>query len=248
MLLLAVPAFFLWKLRTGLLGALATGAVRMVVQLALIGVYLRYLFEWNMAVVNILWVVIMTLVAAHTSVARTGLEKRLLLWPTIVAFLCSALVVGLYFIVPVLGVEHPFEARYFIPIMGILLGNMLGVNVVALSTYYGQLRREQQMYYYLLGNGATRFEATMPFLRAGVVKAFQPCIANMAVLGLVSLPGTMIGQILGGSAPGVAVRYQMMITVITLSATMLSLMTTVWLSDRRAFDEKGRLIIREKGK
>ena len=125
--------------------------------------------------------------------------------------------------------------------MGILLGNMLGVNVVALSTSYGQLQREQQMYYYLLGNGATRFEATLPFLRAGVVKALQPCIANMAVLGIVSLPGTMIGQILGGSAPGVAVRYQMMITVITLSATMVALMLTVWMGDKRAFDAYGRL-------
>ena len=63
----------------------------------------------------------------------------------------------------------------------------------------------------------------------------------MAVMGIVALPGTMIGQILGGQSPGIAVQYQLVITVITLVASMVSLMLAVWLSSRRAFDEWGRL-------
>jgi putative ABC transport system permease protein len=118
---------------------------------------------------------------------------------------------------------------------------MLGVNVVALSAYYDSLKREQQMYYYLIGNGATRWEATMPFLRQAVVKAFNPCIANMAVMGLVAMPGTMIGQILGGADPSLAIKYQMMIVVITFVASMLSLMITVVLAQRKSFDKMGRL-------
>ena len=73
---------------------------------------------------------------------------------------------------------------------------MLGVNVIGLNTYYAGLRREQQLYYFLLGNGATRNEAIAPFVRQALIKAFSPGIANMAVTGLVALPGTMIGQIL----------------------------------------------------
>ena len=144
-------------------------------------------------------------------------------------------------VVLVLGLERPFDARYFVPIMGILMGNMLSVNVIALNSYYDELQREQSLYYYLLGNGATHFEAVTPFARHAVEKSFAPCIANMAVLGIVSLPGTMIGQILGGSAPGIAIKYQMMITVITFSASMLSLMLTLRLADRRSFDVYGRV-------
>lgn len=51
----------------------------------------------------------------------------------------------------------------------------------------------------------------------------------------------MIGQILGGSAPGIAIKYQMMITAITFSASMLSLMLTLRLADSRSFDVYGRL-------
>jgi putative ABC transport system permease protein len=64
----------------------------------------------------------------------------------------------------------------------------------------------------------------------------------MMVMGIVALPGTMIGQILGGSAPDVAVKYQMMIVIITMSASMLSLILALWLSTRRAFDAYGRLL------
>ena len=63
----------------------------------------------------------------------------------------------------------------------------------------------------------------------------------MAVLGIVSCRGTMIGQILGGSMPEVAIKYQLMISVITVVASMLSLVITISLSVRRTFDEFGRL-------
>ena len=61
----------------------------------------------------------------------------------------------------------------------------------------------------------------------------------MAVMGLVALPGTMIGQILGGSSPNVAIKYQMMIIVITVTASILSLMITLRLSFSKTFDAYG---------
>ena len=47
---------------------------------------------------------------------------------------------------------------------------MLGVNVIGLNTYYAGLRREQQLYYFLLGNGATRNEAIAPFVRQVLIE------------------------------------------------------------------------------
>lgn len=241
LLLLLIPLYFLWKLRTGLVRATLVAAARMILQLFLISIYLRYLFEWDLPWLNTLWVIIMALIATHTTGQRTGLRSSVVAVPSFVGFLISALVVGFFFLLFVLRLDHPFTARYFIPIMGILMGNMLGVNVLTLSTFYSGVQREQATYYYLLGNGATRFEAWLPFMREAVIKSFTPCIANMAVMGIVALPGTMIGQILGGSSPDVAIKYQMMIVIITMSASMLSLILSLWLSTRRAFDAFGRL-------
>lgn len=241
LLLLLIPAYYIWRYETKLLKAICVGAVRMIVQLLFIGVYLRYLFEWDNPVVNTLWVLVMVYIAAETALNRTKVKRAVLMWPLIVGLVVASVLIGLYFLGIVLKLDNVFSAQYFIPIMGILLGNMLTVNVIAVGTFYSSLQREQNLYYFLLGNGASRNEALMPFMRQAIVKSFAPTIANMAVMGLVSLPGTMIGQILGGSTPDVAIRYQIMIVVITMSASMLSLVIAIKLSCRRAFDAYGRL-------
>lgn len=242
LLLLAIPLFYLWKFKTGLLKATLLGTGRMIIQLFLIGMYLKYLFLWNNPWINFLWVIIMIFVAGQTALMRTGLKREVLLIPISVGFLCSVVLVGMYFIGIVLQLDNVFSAQYFIPIFGILMGNMLSSNVIALNTYYSGLKREQQLYCYLLGNGATRQEAQAPFIRQAIIKSFSPLIANISVMGLVALPGTMIGQILGGSSPNVAIKYQMMIMVITFTASMLSLMITISLASRKSFDEYGRML------
>lgn len=241
MLLLLIPIFYIWYYETKLLKAICIGAVRMVVQMLFIGVYLRYLFEWDNPVINSVWVFIMVYIASETALTRTRVKRSVLMIPLVIGFVVAGVLIGLYFLGIVLKLDNVFSAQYFIPIMGILLGNMLTVNVIAVGTFYSTLQREQNLYYFLLGNGASRSEALKPFVRQAIVKSFSPTIANMAVMGLVSLPGTMIGQILGGSSPHVAIKYQIMIVVITMSASMLSLMIAIQLSSKRAFDGYGRM-------
>ena len=195
LLLLLIPLFYIWKFKTGLLRATVIGTARMIVQLFFIGIYLNYLFLWDNPWINFLWVIVMIFVASQTALARTQLKRKILLLPISAGFLCSVVCVGLYFIGIVLRVENVFSARYFIPIFGILMGNMLSSNVIALNTYYSGLKREQQLYRYLLGNGATKAEAQAPFIRQAIIKSFSPLIANISVMGLVAFPGTMIGHI-----------------------------------------------------
>lgn len=241
-LMMGIPVYYLWKYKTGLVQSTLVALGRMLLQLFLIGVYLKYLFILNYPVINIAWVLIMTCVASETSLVRTRLKRNILYIPIFVGFLIAATLIGSYFIGFVLQLDNIFNAQYFIPIFGILMGNMLSVNIIGLNTFYSGLQREQQQYYYLLGNGASHHEAQAPFIRQALIKAFNPCIANMAVMGLVALPGTMIGQILGGSSPNVAIKYQMMIVVITFTASMLSLMITISLASSKSFDKYGRLI------
>ena len=240
LLLLLIPVYFFWKYNTGLLKPILIGASRMIVQLFLIGAYLKFLFAWDNPIINFLWVFIMVGVASETSLSGTKLKRKIFFIPVYVGFLVTVVLIGLYFLGFVLQLDNIFSARYFIPIFGIIMGNMLGVNVIGLNAFYDGLQREEQLYYYLLGNGATRSEATAPFIRKSLIKSFSPAIANMAVTGLVALPGTMIGQILGGSSPNVSIKYQIMIIVITTAASMLSLMITIYLASKKSFDEYGR--------
>ncbi len=242
LLLMALPIYFFGKYNTGMVKSTIIAVVRMVVQLLLVGLYLKYLFLWDNPLLNIAWVLIMVVVATETSLTRTKLKRSVMMIPLLVGFITASLLIGGYFLGIVLKLDNIFDAQYFIPILGILMGNMLGVNVIGLNTFYYNLMREKSCYYYLIGNGATIDEATAPFVRQALTRAFSPAIANMAVMGLVALPGTMIGQILGGSSPDVAIKYQMMIIVITISASIISLMSTLYLSKRASFDAMGRII------
>lgn len=246
--LMIIPIYFLWKYRTGLVQGTIVALCRMVIQLFLVGLYLKYLFLWDNPLLNVFWVVIMIFVASETAVTRTNLKRSVVLLPISMGFLTGAALVGFYFLGIVLQLNNVFDVQYFIPVFGILMGNMLGVNVIALNTFYSNLRRESVYYYYMLGNGATVTEAISPFIKQAFVRAFTPAIANMAVMGLVALPGTMIGQILGGSTPDVAIKYQMMIIVITISASMFSIATTFYLIKRFSFTPDGCIknVFREK--
>lgn len=241
LLLTAIPLYFLWKFETGLVKATGIGIIRMTIQLLFVGIYLKYVFEWNSPWIKLAWGIIMILVASQTAMVRTNLKKEVILLPVMVGFLTGVLTIGIYFLAVVLRISDVFNAQYFIPVFGILMGNMLSSNVIALNAYYTGIIREQQLYYYYLGNGATLAEARAPFIGEAMKKAFSPLIANMAVMGIVALPGTMIGQILGGSSPNVAIKYQIMIIVINFTASMLSLVITIRLSSRNSFDKRGVL-------
>lgn len=236
LLLVVIPIVFLYRYRTGLVWDTLIAVGRMMVQLFLIAIYLTYLFEWNSTWVNLLWVAVMVLISSYTALKRSRIRMGVLLAAVFASFGLSVLVIMPYFLGVVVGLDDIFEARYFVPITGMLLGNMLTANVVAMSAYQSSLKRDATFYRYLLGNGATRSEALMPFVREGLMKAANPTIASMAVMGLISLPGTMTGQIIGGSDPSVAIKYQIMIMVVIFSSSLVSVMLSLWFI--RVFDKK----------
>ena len=126
LLLMLIPVYFLWHFKTGLLKPVLIGTVRMIIQLFLIGAYLRFLFEWNNPFINFLWVIIMVGMAAETALTRTRLKRGILMIPISIAFFVTVVLVGLYFLGFVLKLDNIFSAQYFIPVFGIIMGNMLG--------------------------------------------------------------------------------------------------------------------------
>jgi len=70
-----------------------------------------------------------------------------------------------------------------------------------------------------------------------------PILNTMSVVGLVSLPGMMTGQILAGNNPALASRYQIVILFMISSTTALGMMIAVGLAYRSMFDDEARLVV-----
>jgi len=234
--LMLIPIFALWYYKTGMVKDTIIATLRMTVQLLLVGLYLEYIFKLNNALINIVWVIIMTLIASYTVIRRTGLRFKVFMIPVFLSGVISIAVTDAYFLGFVIKLDNVFDARYFIPITGMLLGNTLRTVIIALDGYYLRIDTEENYYRWLLANGATQREALHPFIRDALKLAFNPTIATTAVMGLISLPGMMTGQILGGSDPSVAVKYQIMLIITIFSSAIMNVVLTIILSNRFAFD------------
>ncbi|MEE4176640.1 MAG: ABC transporter permease [Bacteroides sp.] len=240
-ILLIIPFSLLYLFRTGLVKETLVAVVRMTIQLFLVGLYLEFLFRLNNPWVNIAWVLLMIVVASTATTRRSELQGRLFFLPVALAILFSMIIIDAFFLGLVIRPENFFEARYFIPITGMIIGNCMERNIIALNSFRAQIFREMSTYRYFIANGATRHEALLPFIRNALRNAFNPLIANMAVIGLIALPGTMTGQILGGSSPNQAIRYQILLLLGIFIATMMTVVLTILLSRRMLFDEMDNL-------
>jgi len=232
--LLFIPALIISVRSLRLAKDLLVSVLRMIVQLMLVGVYLQFLFEKNSPVITILWVIVMVIIANSAIIQRAGLKRRILFLPAFAASLIVTAVVSVLMLLTV-GVTPLWDAPYLIPLVGMVLGNVLQGNVIALDRFYASLKKERSLYELMLFNGASRNEALAPFRERAVRAAISPAIGGMMTMGLVSLPGMMTGQILGGTIPIEAIKYQLVIMTAVFLSLFFSIVVNLMVTPLRSF-------------
>jgi len=233
--LFSIPFFIFHKLEIKVGIKLGIAVARMATQLVLVGFYLGYIFKLNNLGINLLWVLMMVIVANFSILNQSGLSIKKLGFPVLLAIGSSLILVGSSFLL-IIDWKNFINAQYMIPIIGMLLGNMLRYNIVVLSSFYKMLRERENDYLQFISLGATRNEATKSFMSAAIKNGIMPQIGGIATMGLVTLPGMMTGQILGGADPMVAIKYQIVILTAIFTAGTLSATLAIMTSRRVAFD------------
>ena len=218
-------------------------AVRMVVQLALVGLVLTTLFS----VVSPLWTgltaLVMVLFAGHEAAQRQN--RRLSGWWSYGlatgSMMMASFAVTIFALRTALQPTPWYDPRYAIPLLGMILGNcMTGVGL-GLGTLTASLVARRAGVEAQLMLGATRRAATAPVAREALRRALMPIINSMAATGVVSLPGMMTGQILGGVPPAEAVKYQILVLFLIAGGTGLGAVTAVLGGVYRLTDGRHRL-------
>ncbi len=131
---------------------------------------------------------------------------------------------------------HPwYESQYAIPILGMILDNTLTGVSLGTERMTEKLTSRRGVVQMSLALGATRWEAALRPARQAGRAGMIPTLNQMAVLGLVSLPGMMTGQVLAGQSPLQAVRYQIVIMFLIAAASALGVVGAVVLTYRRLF-------------
>ena len=231
-----LPGLMLWLIGLRIHRDIGISILRMSIQLTLVGIYLKTLFNLNNPYLNGIWILMMLVVADFSILRRAGLKARYFALATFTAITLSILFSTAYLVILVIQPTHFYDARYIVPLAGMILGNCLQGNVIALERFYSSIRKNEDEYLTFLTLGATRWEAVRPYFRDAIKAAINPTIASMATMGLVSLPGMMTGQILGGSEPWLAVKYQIAIMLCIFTSTTIACIINLKLSLNIAFN------------
>ena len=239
-LLIPPLAAVLW-LRLPMLNRVAVAVVRMTVQLLLVGVYLQVLFDLQNAWLTALWLAVMIGVADVSIVRGCNLRLRRFAAPLALSLLAGTAVPMFYFVLALLRPDALLAPRYVIPIGGMILGNCLRADIIGIRTFYQGVDTARRSYRQRLAAGATFREAIRPYLRQACESALTPTVASMTTIGLVALPGMMTGVMLGGTDPGVAIKYQIAIMLAIFCGTAITVVSAILLTLRFAFDARGNL-------
>ena len=195
---------YLWSLEwKNSLYALA----RMLGQLIIMGYFLSYIFNSNSSMLILF--ILMSMVVVASWIALKILSKKRInsLKYAIIAIALGGSIVLFIITQLILQLDPWYMPRFMIPLAGMVFSSaMNGVSLAA-----ERLQSE-------IENGINYDDAKRVAFKASLI----PIINSLFAVGLVSIPGMMTGQILSGTPPLIAIRYQIMVMCMIFNSVGLA--------------------------
>ncbi|KAI8993240.1 UPF0014 family [Pilobolus umbonatus] len=211
--------------------ALLISSVRCIVQLTIMGKILNDVFEAN----NVYLVMLMTFTLIFLSSCETVYNKSE--W-SFNGMFPSVLITTAFttMLIGIIGSRYAMNEKtfwapdLFIPTMGLILGVTAGGVAVSLSICLDKIKEDQKVIETYLSYGASKWEACRMIAKESIKLALLPNINRMSIVGLITIPGAMTGQILSGAPIMNAVYYQQIITFMISAAETLCVVIVTYVS------------------
>ncbi|HFI0213581.1 TPA: iron export ABC transporter permease subunit FetB [Streptococcus suis] len=225
------------KEKLGLTKDIFMAVVRTVLQLIFVGYILKFIFQASNVFLSLAMVLIILYNASVQANKRNPNSKKSLLHP----FLALLASTGLTLTILVLSGAIQFIPSQVIPISGMLASNAMTAIGLSYRAMYKSFTDNRQQVLEKLSLGATVKLASQDILREAIKTGMQPTIDSAKTVGLVSLPGMMSGLIFAGVDPVHAIRYQIMVMFMLLSATSLASVIASYAAYKTYFTDKAQL-------
>lgn len=225
------------KEKLGLTKDIFMAVVRTVLQLIFVGYILKFIFQVSNVFLSLAMVLIILYNASVQANKRNPNSKKSLLHP----FLALLASTGLTLTILILSGAIQFIPSQVIPISGMLASNAMTAIGLSYRAMYKSFKDNRQQVLEKLSLGATVKLASQDILREAIKTGMQPTIDSAKTVGLVSLPGMMSGLIFAGVDPVHAIRYQIMVMFMLLSATSLASVIASYAAYKTYFTDKAQL-------
>lgn len=193
-------------------------SIRATIQLLIVGYILKMVFGFDHPLVIILMLLLMITVAAKNA-AKRGKGLRLIFWKifvtiTIVEAITQGFLLGLHIV--------PATPQYIISISGMIIGNSMVIANLFLNRLKSEIDMRKEEIQLVLSLGGSIKQSIYPIVKQSIRSSLIPTIEAQKTIGLVQLPGMMTGQIIAGADPIQAVRLQLLIVFLIMSAASLT--------------------------
>lgn len=229
-----------WE-RLGLEWSLAIATGRTILQLLVVGYILAFIFALNnpWAVLAVLGVML-TIAAV---VARNRISKKIpqvlpLVWGSILV--STALTLSYTNLLVIQPIKW-YQPQYLIPLAGIVLGNAMNGAAIAGERLVSTINASQLEIETHLSLGATPQQAVAQYRKDAIKAGLIPTLNQMMVVGIVTLPGTISGQLLSGVDPLDAASYQILIMFMLAFANLVTTLLVTQGLYRQFFNSSAQL-------
>ena len=189
------------------------------IQLFILGFVLLYIFASGM-IGAFLMIFVMIILASYLIMREIELEnKKKLFICLFVTFLTTATVSLTILLIPRV-IE--FKPVYVITLMGMVIGNTMNTVHLALDKIIDMVKSERDVLWGYLALGASEIEALRPFIKNAVKSAVIPQMNRTKSVGVIFIPGAMVGMLLSGANPLYAAEIQIIIMWMVLSSSVIS--------------------------
>ena len=235
-LIAVAVAVSFWR-RAELEGDIGVAVVRSFLQLTAVGFVIQAIFDSDS-----LWLVAALLagmVAFGTWTARGRAQAVPRATGPIALALAVAAGVTLGLVLA-FGVFEP-EARYLVPVGGMVIGNSMTAVAVTLNRLADEVHDRRREIEAVLALGATSAQAARATVTRSLRSGMIPLVDSTKTTGIVFFPGTMVGMLVAGAAPVDAVRLQLVLLWVLLGAVALAGLLAVSLGYRAFFTDAHQL-------
>jgi UDP-glucose/iron transport system permease protein len=206
--------------RLGVATRVLTASVRATVQLGVVALIIAAVLR--SLVLTALFVTAMYVVASLTSARRVS-RSAAGLWAAvpIAAGLAPALALIL-----ASGLVPP-KPISLVPVAGILIGGAMTATSLSGRRALDELRARRGEYEAALALGFTKRDAALEVCRPSAAQSLVPALDQTRTVGLVTLPGSFVGVLLGGASPIAAGAAQLLILIALLAVESIAVLVAI---------------------
>jgi len=211
-------------------------AIRCIIQLFILGSVLIWAFTKDSPGILFSVLLFMILISSFTIKKRIKQKNLNIFKNSFISLFLTSILTGVFILQWAFPQNPWYKLSTTIPLLGMLLGSSLTGISLSLDRFIEGIQHNHERIESLLAIGATKYEACKHEIKSALRSGLTPILNSMMVVGLVGIPGVMVGQMISGTSPISAALDQMVILMLIACSTFLSSLISIFLTFQGHFN------------